>query len=287
MKSTVKPLPKDNISRELEQYDYEIVSIAYLDETEAKKSPRSVLNSYKLLVMLDGQASIHIGRITYYTRRGDCVLFGPGSLYHAEISGPGRCRFVAVNFNLLSPLQDKKFRTMLGLKDVAVIPGIISDVAMDQLYTVAQAAVREEYGCYHRVLMMLHRLISATAFSNRTAKPEKPKENHAIGREQTGLKCHRFIINNPDTAVTVDMLCSQCNVSQSYLYKCFRSVLGISTKDFITKTKLDMAARSLLQTDKSIVAIAREFGYSNSYRFSNIFKKAYGVSPTAYRKANR
>ena len=39
MKSIVKPLSKDNISRELEQFDYEIVSIAYLGEDSSRKVP--------------------------------------------------------------------------------------------------------------------------------------------------------------------------------------------------------------------------------------------------------
>ena len=237
--------------------------------------------------MLGGEASRHIGRNIYYTRSGDCMLFCPGSLYHAEINGPDKCSFIAVNFNLVSPVQDRKFRNMLGLKDVAIIPGIISGEGMENLYIVAESAVKEEDGHYYRVLMMLKRLVGAIAFSGQSKVAENRGENHAVSREQTVLKCHRFIINNPEIAVTVDMLCGECNVSQSYLYKCFRSVLGLSTKEFITKTRLDMAARSLLQTDKTIVSISREYGYSNSYRFSNIFKKAYGMSPTAYRKANR
>jgi len=64
-------------------------------------------------------------------------------------------------------------------------------------------------------------------------------------------------------------------------------VLGISSKEFVTRTKLDMAAKALLQTDKTITRIAAENGYSNSYRFSNIFKKEYGTSPSRYRRQNR
>lgn len=287
MNSIIKNLSMDKFSQELEQLDFEIVSVAYLNGDTSKKSPRAILNSYKILVMLQGQASIHIDRNVYYTRSGDCVLFSPGSLYHAEISGEEKCRFVAVNFNLNNSSQSKKFRSMLGLKDVSIINGIIPDIAMEQLYDVVCRAVREEEGHYYRTLLMLKRLMGIIIYSGHGSLNDSHSAEPAASREQTVLKCHRFIINNPESAITVDMLCNECNVSQSYLYKCFRKVLGVSTKDFITKTKLDMAARSLLQTDKTIVDIAHENGYSNSYRFSNIFKKAYGMSPSAYRKEKR
>ncbi len=287
MKSAVKILSKDKISRELEQYDYEIGSISYLNETSNKKSPRAVLNSYKILVMLQGQASIHIDRSIYYTSSGDCVIFAPGSLYHAEISEEEKCRFIAINFNISSPVQSRKFENMLGLKGVAIFQGIIPADITNQLMAVYAAAAAEEDGCYYRTMLMLKKLVGLMTFNSHSRTQDKTTGENSISREQTVLKCHRYIINNPETAVTVDMLCEECSVSQSYLYKCFRKVLGVSTKDFITKTKLDMAARSLLQTDKTIVNIARENGYSNSYRFSNIFKKAYGMSPSAYRKENR
>ena len=287
MKSTVKPLPKDNISRELEQYDYEIVSIAYLDETEAKKSPRSVLNSYKLLVMLDGQASIHIGRITYYTRRGDCVLFGPGSLYHAEISDEKGCRFAAINFALSTPVQDRDFRELIGIKGIAIYPQLASENIAASTVNIFENCFAESEGHYYQVTLLLKRLIGTIFYLGYQVTPENGIKKARSSEENTVLTCHRYIINNPSDNVTVEDLCSHCNVSQSYLYKCFSNVLGVSTKQFITATKMDITAKELLKTDKTITQIAAENGYGNSFRFSNLFKKVYGISPSQYRTKNR
>ena len=106
-------------------------------------------------------------------------------------------------------------------------------------------------------------------------------------QEQLVLNCHQFIMNNPHLSVTVEMLCDEFSVSQSYLYKCFKNVLGVSSKKFITNAQLDLTAKALVQTDKTITQIAQEYGYGNSFRFSNLFKKNYGISPSEYRKNNR
>jgi len=176
---------------------------------------------------------------------------------------------------------------MLGLKEVAIYTGIIPDNTMQYIYSVFSQAVRESDGHYYNTVLLLKRLIGVLVYNRQNAVPDTGVKNLTVSREQTVRICHQYIINNPSVAVTVAMLCEHCNVSQSYLYKCFSSVLGISSKEFVTRTKLDMAAKALLQTDKTITRIAAENGYSNSYRFSNIFKKEYGTSPSRYRRQNR
>ena len=287
MKSTVKILSRDKSSDLLDRLNYDIVSIAWLNESTAKSSPRAVLNNYKLLVMLKGQASIYIGKNIYYTKAGDCVLFAPGSLYHAEISDRQGCQFVAINFTLSTPVQDKDFRNLLGLKDVAIYPDLIPENTMQFLYGVFERAVEESEGHYYYITLALKRLVGIVFYSGHRLTGESTVKNTKLSEENIVMTCHRYLINNYNMAVTVEELCKLCNVSQSYLYKCFHNVLGMSTKEFITRTKLDMAARQLLQTDKTVTAIAAENGYSNAYRFSNIFKKAYGISPTLYRRENR
>ena len=124
----------------------------------------------------------------------------------------------------------------------------------------------------------MKRLVGTIFYLGHPVSTESSATKSRSSEEELVLICHRHIINNPSVAVTV---------SQSYLYKCFSNVLGQSTKQFITDTKLDIAAKELLQTDKSVAQIAQDNGYSNGYQFSNAFKKKYNLSPTEYRKNNR
>ena len=287
MKSAIKILTDEGSSARLDSLSYDIISIAWLDEAQAKKSPRDILHHYKILVMMKGQASIHIGRNIYYTKSGDCILFAPGSLYHAEISDDNGCQFAAINFSLTSPVDDKAFQNLTGIKDIAIYPQLISDNVTSSVLNIFENCFNESEGHYFQVVLLLKRLIGTIFYLGHPVTAETTMTKPRSGEEAIVLMCHRHLINNPSAPITVDDLCEVCNVSQSYLYKCFSNVLGLSTKQFITDTKLDIAAKQLLQTDKSVSQIAQDNGYSNGYQFSNVFKKKYNLSPSAYRKNNR
>ena len=287
MKSAVKILTADGAANMLDKLSFDIISIAWLDETGAKKSPRDILNHYKILVMLKGQASIHIGKTIYYTKDGDCILFAPGSLYHAEISDENGCQFAAINFSLSSPVEDKEFQRLIGIKDIAIYPQLASDNVTNSIVNIFENCFEESDGYYYQSILLLKRLIGTIFYLGHPVSSDTTTTKSRATEEEMVLMCHRYIINNPAVAVTVEDLCQICTVSQSYLYKCFSNVLGLSTKQFITDTKLDIAAKELLQTDKSVSQVAQDNGYSNGYQFSNVFKKKYNMSPSAYRKNNR
>ena len=287
MKTTLKTLSKDIVSSFMETLNFDLISISYLNETADKKSPRLILNNYKILLMLQGQAGIYMGKNVYYTQKGDCVIFSPGSLYHAEILGDDDCQFISINFDLASITQQKIFNDTLAIKDVAIYPKIISELGIGYTKTVLEEAIRGAEGHYFNVLLVLQRLLGSVIYNNQKNILHSDMKLATASEEKLVMQCHAYIINNPQQAVTVEELCNICNVSQSYLYKCFKSVLGTSCKEFITHTKIQMAARALLQTNKSVSQIAVENGFSNGYQFSNIFKKVNGLSPSAYRKIDR
>ncbi len=287
MQSTLKVISKDSISTKLEKFVYDIVSFAFLNAESGNKSPVAIMNSYKLLVMLQGHANVYLGRDTYYTQQGDCVLFAPGSLYHAEISSKENCHFISINFNMGNSPQSAAFANLLGVKDIAIYPQLVPEHIQKYIYIVSEDIVQEKEDCYYSTLLLLKKLVGFMAYNGHPIGSDDVKKKITGSQEQLVLNCHQYIIANPQISVTVDMLCREFNVSQSYLYKCFRNVLGVSSKKFITNAQLDLAAKALVQTDKTITQIAQEYGYGNSFRFSNLFKKVYGISPSEYRKENR
>ncbi len=287
MKTTMKVLSKDVISAFMETLDFDILGVSYLNENSVRKSQRVIMNNYKILVMLHGKAGIHMGKNIYYTSQGDCVLFSPGSLYHAEILGDESCEFFSINFSFQSLSQQKNFSDTLGLSNVSIYPQAVSELSVNTFYYVLNEAIEERDGHYLSVLLLLQRLIALVIYNGQKSILKNDVKLFSDSEEKLVMQCHSYVINNPSLAVTVEDLCNICNVSQSYLYKSFKSVLDMSCKEFITSTKLEMSARALMQTDKNISQIAFENGFSNAYRFSNIFKKNYGISPSAYRKLGK
>ena len=47
---------------------------------------------------------------------------------------------------------------------------------------------------------------------------------------------------------------------------------------------MDLARRLLRESQKSVIAVANDVGYSNPSHFAQLFRKETGLSPTIYRR---
>ena len=59
------------------------------------------------------------------------------------------------------------------------------------------------------------------------------------------------------------------------------------TVEYIQNLKTDMAKHLLISGEKPIREIAWELGYADQFAFSKSFRKRFGISPSACRRAAR
>jgi AraC-like DNA-binding protein len=90
--------------------------------------------------------------------------------------------------------------------------------------------------------------------------------------------------SSPEQKWTVADLAAQANVSRSLLDERFRRVLGRSPIRYLTEWRMHVA-EDLLDSDISVLSVARRVGYDSEEAFSRAFKRAHGLSPSHWRKA--
>lgn len=93
-----------------------------------------------------------------------------------------------------------------------------------------------------------------------------------------------YIEENLHEKLSLKEIAQQACMSVSLYCRIFKSIFDITVKDYIIKRRLALAARDLVCTNRSVLYIALEYGYSGYEQFSRAFKKIYQVSPTEYRK---
>ena len=88
-----------------------------------------------------------------------------------------------------------------------------------------------------------------------------------------------------DEALTLRALAQKLGYSEYYTSRKFRELAGMTLRDYLRLRRLAFALRDVRDTDMGILDIAVQYGFSSNEAFTRAFKKAYGVSPSAYRTA--
>ena len=95
----------------------------------------------------------------------------------------------------------------------------------------------------------------------------------------------RLIYHQPEQPWTVASLAGAVGCSRAVLARRFTESVGEPPISFLTGWRLALAADLLRAGEDTIAAVARQVGYSTPFAFSSAFKRAYGISPNAHRRA--
>ena len=86
-----------------------------------------------------------------------------------------------------------------------------------------------------------------------------------------------------DQPITLEALAELANLSVFYFSRLFRKTTGMSPYQYVVHWKI-RRAKQLLRTDTSLSVISDTLGFANAAHFSTVFKRAVGLSPSAYRR---
>ena len=73
-------------------------------------------------------------------------------------------------------------------------------------------------------------------------------------------------------------------LSYKYMEEFFKKRIGMTIQQYHTNLRIHEAEKQLRTTQYSISEISGNLGFQDPLYFSNVFKKATGVSPRDYRK---
>lgn len=118
-------------------------------------------------------------------------------------------------------------------------------------------------------------------------KPGEKTAYYPKGQIELVKHIRDHILTDSASYGTVEQLAKKHGLSAAQLQKLFREVYGMPIYRYLKEYRLEQAAVDLVSTAKSVMEIADEAGFSNASKFSEGFKKRYGLTPTAYRNAEK
>jgi AraC-like DNA-binding protein len=103
----------------------------------------------------------------------------------------------------------------------------------------------------------------------------------AIGRAIALL--HR----EPQAQWSLELLAKHSGISRSSLAQRFTEMCGQPPMQYLSRWRMQLAARKLVDDQAKVATIALDVGYESEAAFSRAFKKLLGVSPAEWRKRHR
>ncbi|MCZ2991647.1 helix-turn-helix transcriptional regulator, partial [Acinetobacter baumannii] len=88
-------------------------------------------------------------------------------------------------------------------------------------------------------------------------------------------KSIEYIENHLHEELTTERVASHSAVSMYHFHRIFQRYVGMSVTDYIRKRRLTHAAQVLVSTERAVIDIAVQYGFSSQEAFTRAFKRMF------------
>lgn len=116
---------------------------------------------------------------------------------------------------------------------------------------------------------------------------EPPASGDVINENDITAKAKNYIYTYYSTPLSLALLAEKISVSPSYLSSLFHKSIGESYVKFLTRVRMEEAAKLLRsKPDIKIYDVSEKVGYVSVKHFSYIFKNYFNITPSEYQEKN-
>lgn len=271
----------DETSGYLGKFCYDIDYFTHWPEQNQKKLRNIVSSRIKFILQKSGESCL-ITQNTHFSIGADSlVVVPPYTVYSAETYN--EVDSFEIFFNVCPITREQEALHYFGIDRMLFFPNVLTGTDFELLQNCFDALQQKEPGGYMQLQAMLSLLLIRICRAQGVKPPVSMVSDHeqaVVERFLTYLAAH---ISRP---IQIADACRDLQLSQSYLYRCCKSVMNCSPSRLITRHKMLRAQTLLKNPELTISEVAESIGY-DLYYFSNQFKKLFLLSPSEYRKSRK
>lgn len=238
------------------------------------------LIDYELMVVTEGTLYIGDHIREYAVEKGQYLLMTPTPYQHGTQTGS--CDFYWLHFGYHGELQDHESvsslqDTMPGRLDIPMQGSLSSPERIIILMKQLQDSDRRYKDS------TLNRYLCSTILAEISAQSRHKANREKQLKEQLYSDISDYISWHAQEDLRVSQIADYFGYNEKYLTTFFKRYAGITLKQYILQTKMELAKSTLSETTQPISQIAYSLGFSDAHNFSNAFHKITGLSPSEYR----
>jgi AraC-like DNA-binding protein len=267
----------------------------YTRESGLSPSEDRMVMNYEFDLFQSGDGCITVDSTAYPVSYGTLMLRRPGQHCHSD--GAYRCHTLTLSF---SGERNRAERSEMSRHRKGIPEPETMHYALDMTPTVLTPEPYEVYEDLFTQLRFCCMTGYETAydtllseFLHRLAADARRVINRQAGeRERAALHpCVRAAMEKMNAhfgeRITLTDLGQAVGLHPHYLHTLFRTQLGMTPAEYLTRVRMTGAVRLLSDTTDSIEHIAEVCGYGSAAYFSDAFRRFYGVSPRESRRSAR
>lgn len=236
-------------------------------------------NTIELYYLTEGRVKYFIDNNSYQLNKGDLIIVPQKKLHSNDSENCLYNERLLLNFYQqdVSP-KVSKYLQALSEDFLIVIPEDKQPIIEDMFLKIAdEFSKKTEDGAVLSKLYLNELLVYLYRY-----RKKDTDANHHTDSLIDSISDYIFLNYNHD--ITLSELSKKFSLSESYISRRFKSVMGTSTNEYINFVKISKAVE-LIKTKKiPITEIATSCGFNDSNYFSTVFKKFKGVSPYKFMK---
>lgn len=251
----------------------------------------------ELLYILEGTVDVTINGSVHRAEIGSVVLFPPKSVHGIDLAKDcSRTRYDVIKFDPANlptgKLDETDIRTILHNLDSSGATCLISpkDISQWKMRSLFESIIKEnQTRDYAYSLMISSDLLKILGYFARIWKKEGLTPSNKSVHPSYELNFDmiaEYIDSHYFEQLTVENLAAMCNVSHATFSRNFKKRFGMSCKEYITSTRINIAENMLHFSNYDVAFIAQEVGFTDSSYFIRCYKKLKGTTPKQERKAS-
>ncbi|WP_282080628.1 AraC family transcriptional regulator [Aquimarina algiphila] len=271
------------------------ISVSYF-ELPFFLNPLHYHKELELAYIIEGYGTRYVGSSIKSYQKGDMVLVGE-ELTHVWKSDQ---QFYEKDTDLLTKAIVLKFYPDFAGKDFLRIPNVYpinrvfekasgglhiegktNEIISNILHKMLDQSSLEQMASLIQILSLISKSEEVEVLSNFDLhKSSNPKEKDRMN------KIIQHTMLNFTKNISLDEISNVANLSKSAFCRYFKNAVKKSYSEFLYEVRVEFACKMLLESNVTIMQICYESGFNNPSAFSQIFKRAKGVTPNQYRKSN-
>ncbi len=223
---------------------------------------------------------------------GDVLFIPPGTLHQLKAPKEGSRIILLADYSLIGniPGVDALFAavtssTLIRKDDNPELAAYLRSL-VDHLF---DEYVKHDSFCAAVIYSDLINFLVAIGRAHLNTENKFPDATHAKRHEyiQRFMTICDYMTQHCAEDVSMDELAGLAGFSRFHFSRLFKQFTGLSCYEYLTKCRIDLAERLLINPDLSVTDVAMQAGFNSLSTFNRIFKTARGCTPTEYKKMNR